>query len=477
MTEKLETDYLIIGAGAMGMAFADTLLTDTQTSGARIMMVDGHAKPGGHWNDAYPFVTLHQPASFYGVASRELSTGKIDDTGLNKGLCDLSTGSDINSYFDQVMRHTFLPSGRVQYFPMCHYTGTPGSNETFHSITSGKKYEVTVTQKTVDATFLKNSVPSTHTPNFSVGDGVTFMPLNNLPGLTSTPDGYVVIGGGKTGIDACLWLLETGVDPDAICWIVSRDAWMLDRSNTQPAPEFVLKTITTQAAQMEAISAAKDLDDMYDRLEACGYFVRLDKTVCPSMFHGATISPLELDALRTIRNVVRMGHVQNVGQHEITLERGTIPTTPNTVHVDCSATAITNKGTKPIFAGNVITPQFVRSYQPLFSASLIAHAEATLGNDEDLKNKVCGVVPLPDSNEDFVRFTFAAMMNQYTWSTMDELSAWLRGNRLDGFSRAIADIPPGNKEAQAVFKRISAAGAPAVTRLGEFLAQLDEAAA
>ncbi|MEP0068248.1 hypothetical protein [Pyruvatibacter sp.] len=475
MTEILETDYLIVGAGAMGMAFVDTLLSETD---ARILIVDGHAKPGGHWNDAYPFVTLHQPASFYGVASRELSTGEKDQAGLNKGLCDLSSGADINSYFDHVMRHTFLPSGRVQYFPMSHYTGDFNSAHTFHSLTSGKQYEVKVAKKIVNATFLKNSVPSTHTPNFAVEDGVNFMPLNDLPKIDTAPDGYVVIGGGKTGIDACLWLLETGVDPDSICWIKSRDAWLLDRSNTQPTPEFFETTIGTQAGQMEAISGAESLEDMFDRLEACGYFVRLDKSVKPTMFHGATISPLELEALRRIKNIVRMGRVQKVGATEIILDEGTIPTTPGTVHVDCSATAVTNKETTPVFNRNVITPQFVRSYQPLFSASLIAHTEAIYGDDDETKkNQICGVVPLPDSLEDFARFTFAAMMNQYTWSQEPGLDVWLQNNRLDGFSKMIAGISPDDEKRMAVLKRIRKAAVPAVTKLGEFLSEIEKKAA
>ena len=475
MAEILETDYLIVGAGAMGMSFADTLLSETD---ARILMVDGHAKPGGHWNDAYPFVTLHQPASFYGVASRELSNGEKDQTGLNKGLCDLSSGADINSYFDQVMRHTFLPSGRVQYFPMCHYTGDFDGTHTFHSLTSGKHYEVKVTRKTGNATFLKNSVPSTHTPNFKVGEGVSFMPLNDLPKINTAPDGYVVIGGGKTGIDACLWLLETGVEPDNICWIKSRDAWLLDRSNTQPASEFFEATVGTQAAQMEAIAASEDLDDMFERLEACGYFVRLDKSVKPTMFHGATVSPLELDALRRIKNIVRLGHVQKITATDIVLDRGTLPTTPGTVHVDCSATAVTNKETTPVFNGTLITPQFVRSYQPLFSASLIAHVEAAYDDaDETRKNQLCGVVPLPDGREDFVRFTFAAMMNQYVWSQEPGLGDWLQANRLDGFSKMVAGVSPDDKERMAILNRVRKAAVPAVTKLGEFLSEIEKKAA
>ena len=46
---KLTADYLIVGAGAMGMAFADVLLTETE---ATVILVDRHHRPGGHWNDA-----------------------------------------------------------------------------------------------------------------------------------------------------------------------------------------------------------------------------------------------------------------------------------------------------------------------------------------------------------------------------------------------------------------------------------------
>lgn len=51
-----ETDYLVVGAGAAGMAFADALLTHSDAS---ITIVDRGHSPGGHWLDAYPFVRLH----------------------------------------------------------------------------------------------------------------------------------------------------------------------------------------------------------------------------------------------------------------------------------------------------------------------------------------------------------------------------------------------------------------------------------
>ena len=74
---------MIIGSGAAGLAFADTLMDE---SDAHITMVDRHGKPGGHWNDAYSFVTLHQPSAFYGVNSMALGERRKDTAGLNQGL-------------------------------------------------------------------------------------------------------------------------------------------------------------------------------------------------------------------------------------------------------------------------------------------------------------------------------------------------------------------------------------------------------
>ena len=67
--QSLDCDYLIIGAGASGMSFLDELFHSTSFT---FIIVDKHAKPGGHWNDAYEFVTLHQPAQYYGVKSKQL---------------------------------------------------------------------------------------------------------------------------------------------------------------------------------------------------------------------------------------------------------------------------------------------------------------------------------------------------------------------------------------------------------------------
>jgi len=367
MTSDIQTDYLVIGSGAMGMAFVDTLLDEMPD--ADIVMIDRFAKPGGHWNSAYAFVTLHQPSAFYGVNSRELSQGLMDETGLNKGLGDLATGAEILAYFDV---------------------------------------------KIVDCTHLTTSIPSLHTPNFSVSDDALFMALNGLPMIKEPPKGFTIIGGGKTGIDAILWLLENHVPAQNIRWIKSRDAWLLNRKHTQPFPEFFEDVIGNQANMFEAIAGAESKADMFDRLEACGYFLRLDTTVRPTMFHGATISEAELSELRRVKDVVRKGRVASINAQNITFSTGRTEPTLDHVIVDCSASAVENFTIKPVFKGNVITPQTTRAYQPIFSASMIAWVEANV-EEEAAKNSLTAVVPLPDDLDTFIRMTAANMMNQALW--------------------------------------------------------------
>lgn len=465
MTDPMKTDYLLIGAGAMGMAFADTLVAETDVT---LTIVDRHPRPGGHWNIAYPFVTLHQPSSFYGVASRELSAGRIDDVGLNKGLADLATLPEIQGYYEAVMRDTLLPTGRVTYLSSSEYQGPndQGVGKVMNT-RSGKVSQIEF-DTLVDATYWQNAVPANHTPSFTIGDGVQFMPCGNIAALEKPPAGYVIIGGGKTGIDALLWLLEQGADPDQLTWIISRDGWMHDRAATQPRPEFFKKTMGVQADAFEAMANATDRDDMYDRLEACGYFVRLDPDVRPQMFHAPTISQAELEVLRTIKNVVRLGRVSHIGETEITLAQGSIPTSPDHVHVDCSASAVQNKNTTAVFKNGRITLQTVRAYQPTFSASFIAHLEGLGGTDAD-KNSRAGVVPLPDTLDDFVRMQAANMMNQAIWSQDKELQRWIRANRLDGFSGLIRSADMEDPEVVAILTKLRKNAMPAAMKLQSFL--------
>ena len=166
----LETDYLVVGCGASGMAFADALVS---TSDADIVMLDRRHAPGGHWNDAYPFVRLHQPSLMYGVNSTPLGTDAIDCDGPNKGFYYRSGGTEIVAYYDRVMRERLLASGRVRFFPMCDYAG----GGRFTSRLAGDAYEVKARKAIVDATYLEGKVPATTPPPFEVAPGARCVPV------------------------------------------------------------------------------------------------------------------------------------------------------------------------------------------------------------------------------------------------------------------------------------------------------------
>ncbi|MFT5573991.1 MAG: hypothetical protein ACI9FR_002927 [Cryomorphaceae bacterium] len=463
-TTQLETDYLIIGSGAVGMAVADVLLSETD---ANIIIVDKHHKPGGHWNDAYSFVSLHQPSAFYGVSSKELSNGSRDEVGLNKGLHELASGAEVMAYFDQVMKHTFLPSGRVQYFPMCEY----GGDGEFSSMLSDNKYSVKVNKKIIDGTYFKTSVPSTHTPSFEIAGGVEFAPLNALPSLVEPRDGYVIVGGGKTGIDAILWLLENQIDPDTITWIMPRDAWWIDRAHTQPSLDFFESTIGNQANQIEAVAQAESIQDLFARLEKAGSLFRLDPKVTPAMFHGATVSRDELEQLRRVKNVVRKGRVSRLETDKIVFADESIPTTARTMHIDCSARAVPVSDIYPVFDGNTITVQTVRSYQPVFSAAFIAHIEANY-DDQEVQNDLCTVVPLPNHDTDWLVGTAAQMRNQLRWSKEPGLREWLISNRLDGFTALVTPNEETKPEHLAILGRMREAAPQAGANIQKLMAEL-----
>ena len=228
---ELETDYLVVGAGASGMAFVDSLLSH---SDAEVVLVDRRHRPGGHWLDAYPFVRLHQPSAYYGVNSRVLGANHIDETGPNAGFYERATASEICDYYNRVLEEQFVASGRVRFVPMSEYRGEDGDGHHVVSLLNGARTTVKVRRKFVDATYVESEIPSRHTPSFEIDEGVRFMPPNGLVHLGEPASGFTVIGAGKTAVDTCCWLLDAGVAPDAIRWIKPRDAWVFNRAFTQP---------------------------------------------------------------------------------------------------------------------------------------------------------------------------------------------------------------------------------------------------
>ncbi len=115
MQRTLGADYVLIGSGAAGMAFADVIVRHTN---ATLILVDRHPKPGGHWNDAYSFVRLHLPSHYYGVDSTPLEIDRPFRGGVNDGLLHMASREEVLIYYERVMTDVLLASGRVHYLPL-----------------------------------------------------------------------------------------------------------------------------------------------------------------------------------------------------------------------------------------------------------------------------------------------------------------------------------------------------------------------
>ncbi len=432
---SIEADYLVVGAGAMGLAFTDTLVAETD---ATVVVVDRNDQPGGHWTVAYPFVRLHQPSAYYGVNSRSLGTDTIDETGINAGYYELASGAEVCAYFDAVMRQHLLPTGRVTYLPMSEYLGD-GRVRTLGGD------DIDVVARRVVTSHVEIIVPSMRRPSYAVADGVDCVPPNDLPRIRIARDRYVVVGAGKTAMDACLWLLRHGIAPERQTWIKPRDSWVLDRAAVQPGSQFAKRVLRDFAYQLQAVQEAASLPDLFDRLEAKGSLQRIDQSVEPTMYRCAIVSQAELTELRRIEDVVRMGHVQTIEPGRVTFDDGTLDVDGSALYIDCSADGFAHREPTPIFTDGRISLQGVRTCQPAFSAAAIAHVEAAYP-DDDTRNAFCGPVPYPRQPADWLRMMLAFNRNQLQWFSDPDMMAWVDASRLNVLHHVAAAVSDRARE-------------------------------
>ncbi len=459
--DAIVADYLVVGAGAAGLAFADQILTETT---ATIALVDRRHSVGGHWNDAYPFVRLHQPSSNYGVNSRPLGYGGKDTSGYNEGLDELASGAEIVSYFEAVLQQQMLPTGRVQFIPMSEYRSTGE----IVSLVSGAVRRVKA-RKIVDATLHSPAISATHKPVYTVAAGMICAPVNDLPRLFRPEGRIVIIGAGKTGMDACLWLLANGAAPQRITWIIPRDSWLFNRANVQTGQDQFINLARLIADEVECIAQASSVDNVFERLEARRAVLRIDPAITPRMHHCATVTEGELAALRSIPHIVRLGRVTAIEAQQIVLEKGTIPTDRDTVHIDCTASAITNAEARPVFAGNQTFLQNLRVCQPIFSAALIAHVEASRTEDAE-KNAICVPLPMPGNPVDWLRTMAVELLCRLRWRAIADVAAFMASSRLDSLTPRMANLRSTDSAELAELDRYIRNIKPALMKLKVLLA-------
>lgn len=433
----LETDYLVIGAGAMGMAFTDALVGHADV---HVTLVDRRHAPGGHWQDAYPFVQLHQASLFYGVASTVLGDGALQRRGPEAGLQERARRAEIQDYYDRVLYDVLVGTGRVTFLGGSEYH-SDGTSHLVTSAVSGESTRVDVRRRVVDAAYLSPAIPATTPPPFGVADGVRVAAVNQLASLADAPKAYVIVGSGKTATDAIVWLLANGVAPERIVWVRPREPWMLNRAVVQPDPVVALGLA---ADTMAAAAEAASLEDMFLRLEAAGVMLRIDTDVMPTMAKTPTLGAWELDLLRSIENVVRLGHIKHVTGGEIVLDRGVVALAPDSLVVHCAASGLQYPPLVPLWRPDKIRIQTIRVGFPCFCAALAGYVEATRDDDRE-RNRLCPPNTLPDNLANWAEMQVRGTLAAQAYGAEADIAAWanacaLNPARIDPSQQGLAEV-------------------------------------
>jgi hypothetical protein len=452
-----ETDYLVVGAGASGLAFADALVAEADVD---VTIVDRREAPGGHWLNAYPFVRLHTPSAYYGVGSLALGEDRIDDTGENAGFYERATGGEVAAHFAEAAA-VLERTGRVRVLTGHEHLGGNADGERVRDLATDQVHEIAVRRRVVDARYLEASVPATHTPPFAIAPDARFVAVNELPAAAGSTPAYTVFGAGKTAVDACFWLLENGVEPDRIRWVRPRDAWFHDRRHFQPLDQ-VAALMDGIALDAEAGAQATDLGDLFERLEDSGRLVRIDPNRPATMYRGTMLSTRELGAVRQIEDVVRLGRVRRVEADRVVLEEGEVESRPDEVHVDCTALGLRNAPGLPVFQPGRIVLQQVRHLSPCFNAAFVGFVEAHR-DDDDEKNRLCPPNPYPSAVEHWPAMVTTTWTAEREWLSEPDLAGWIAGSRLN-LLRALPDHL-GEPPAVDAVQRFLANVGPAIERM------------
>jgi hypothetical protein len=220
------------------------------------------------------------------------------------------------------------------------------------------------------------------------------------------------------------------VAADRIRWFRPRDPWLFDRRWMQPLDK-VADQLHMQACWVRAAANATDGTDFAHRLEDDGILVRLDQSVEPLAFRGATISQAELEPLRTIERVVLGRRVRHLGTDRVTTDAGDEPTSPGEVFVDCTAAGVRPTVAQPVFAGDRIVLQYVTIGIVPWGAATVAAVEALVDGGDDEKNQLCPPVVFSGHAADIHQVAAWGMAGMVARAGHPAVTAWAESSRLN----------------------------------------------
>jgi hypothetical protein len=181
---------------------------------------------------------------------------------------------------------------------------------------------------------------------------------------------------------------------------------------------------------MAAAADAESPDDLFLRLEAAGVMLRIDTDVVPTMAKAPTLGAWELDLLRSVEHVVRLGHIEHVTGREVVLAHGSVPLAPGSLVVHCAASGLQYPPRVPIWGPDTIRLQTIRAGFPCFCAALAGYVEATRDDDRE-RNRLCPPNSLPDSPPGWARMQARGTIATARYGAEPDIADWANGCALN----------------------------------------------
>jgi hypothetical protein len=172
--------------------------------------------------------------------------------------------------------------------------------------------------------------------------------------------------------------------------------------------------------------------------------LRIDPDVVPTMAKTPTLGAWELDLLRTIEHVVRLGHIKHVTGREIVFDVGALPLVPGSLVVHCAASGLQYPPLVPVFGPDKIRLQTIRAGFPCFCAALAGYVEGTRDDDRE-RNRLCPPNTLPDTATTWARMQVRGTLAARTYGSEPDIAEWANACALNP-----ARIEPSQRDDPAV---------------------------
>jgi hypothetical protein len=236
---------------------------------------------------------------------------------------------------------------------------------------------------------------------------------------------------------------------------------MLNRAVVQPDPVVALGLA---ADTMAAAAEAESLDDLFLRLEATGVMLRIDTDRMPTMAKTPTLAEWELELLRTVEQVIRLGHIDHMTAREIVLADGVVPLAPDALVVHCAASGLQYPPMVPLWGPDKIRLQTIRAGFPCFNAALAGFVEATRSDDRE-RNRLCPPNTLPDTLTNWAQMQVRGTLATRAFGAELDIAAWANSCALNP-----AKIEPSQRDepaVQAAAARVADVASAGLVRMAE----------